>query len=74
MDIQRLFLFQSSPFYSLLRVISSFCISSFELLGFFIQKRAMFGFQFRTAYLSVDFLDRFLSKRSIDVSTSVFCT
>ncbi|KAL9461259.1 hypothetical protein AB3S75_004290 [Citrus x aurantiifolia] len=37
-----------------------------DAIEWIFNKRAMFGFQFRTAYLSVDFLDRFLSKRSID--------
>ncbi|KAK9169186.1 hypothetical protein Syun_001326 [Stephania yunnanensis] len=32
----------------------------------FNQKRAFFGFRLRTAYLSVNYLDRFLSKKCID--------
>lgn len=33
-----------------------------------MQKRELLGFGFQTAYASVTYLDRFLSRRSIDVS------
>lgn len=36
--------------------------------AFFMQKRDLLGFTSQTAYLSVIYLDRFLSRRSIDVS------
>ncbi|KAJ8769375.1 hypothetical protein K2173_002579 [Erythroxylum novogranatense] len=41
-------------------------LSSKSLVPFCLQTRAVFGLQLLTAYLSVTYLDRFLSKRSID--------
>lgn len=43
----------------------AFC--SFFPSGKLIQTRAIFGFRFQTAYLSMTYFDRFLSSRSIDV-------
>ncbi|KAJ0039556.1 hypothetical protein Pint_27903 [Pistacia integerrima] len=37
-----------------------------DAIRWMFNRRARFGFQFHTAYLSVDYFDRFLSKRSID--------
>lgn len=39
----------------------------------FVQTREVLGFGVQTAYLSVTYLDRFLSRRSVDVS-SFLCT
>ncbi|XP_044492416.1 cyclin-D5-1-like [Mangifera indica] len=37
-----------------------------DSIQWMFNRRAMFGFHFHTAYLSVDYFDRFLAKRSID--------
>ncbi|XP_012079400.1 cyclin-D5-1 isoform X2 [Jatropha curcas] len=37
-----------------------------DAIDWIFNTRALFGFRFHTAYLSVTYLDRFLSKRSID--------
>ncbi|KAG8632682.1 hypothetical protein MANES_18G045900v8 [Manihot esculenta] len=37
-----------------------------EAIAWILKTRAIFGFRFQTAYLSITYFDRFLSKRSID--------
>ncbi|KAI4337052.1 hypothetical protein L6164_015509 [Bauhinia variegata] len=37
-----------------------------DAINWILKKRATFGFRFQTAHLSVTYLDRFLSRRSID--------
>ncbi|XP_021908250.1 cyclin-D5-1-like [Carica papaya] len=39
-----------------------------DAIEWIFNTRAVFGFQHHTAYLSITFLDRFLSRRSIEVS------
>ncbi|KAJ4965618.1 hypothetical protein NE237_017467 [Protea cynaroides] len=37
-----------------------------DAISWILQTRALFGFRFQTAYLSITYFDRFLSKRTID--------
>lgn len=55
--IFRFLLFRFSVLFLFLKVCVVFCF----------QTRAIYGFRFHTAYLSVTYFDRFVSKRSIDV-------
>ncbi|WCJ31402.1 cyclin d5 1 [Euphorbia peplus] len=47
-------------------VFDSFKYSRLDAIEWIFNTRAVFGFRFHTAYLSVVYFDRFLSKRSID--------